>query len=100
MSDQASLVEFSRAERWHHENVHLDRSGTLLINVQLHCGAQQPATVTLSATLPAGRIADPRRQWDVPLCMRIGLVDGKGAVCGQNEPTIERSTASTVVRTG
>ncbi len=94
MSDLvASLVESSgRAELGGIMKTYTELAGTPLIDVQLHCGAQQPATVTLSQQryLPVGSKADPRRQWDVPVCMRIGVVDGVREQCAVlSEPTME-----------
>jgi alanyl aminopeptidase len=85
MSDLvASLVESSgRAELGGIMKTYTELAGTPLIDVQLHCGAQQQASVTLSQQryLPVGSTAEARQQWDVPVCMRIGVVDGVREQC-------------------
>ena len=85
MSDLvASLVESSgRAELGGIMKTFTELAGTPLIDVQLRCGAQQQATVTLSQqrSLPIGSKADARQQWDVPVCMRVGVVDGVREQC-------------------
>lgn len=94
MSDLvASLVESSgRAELGDIMKTYTELAGTPLIDVQLHCGAQQQASVTLSQQryLPIGSKGDARQQWDVPVCMRIGVVDGVREQCVVlSEPTME-----------
>jgi len=94
MSDLvASLVESSgRAELSGIMKTFTELAGTPLIDVQLRCGAQQQATVTLSQqrSLPVGSKADARQQWDVPVCMRVGVVDGVREQCVVfSEPTAE-----------
>ncbi len=85
MSDLvASLVESSgRAELGGIMKTFTELAGTPLIDVQLHCGAQQQPTVTLSQQryLPTGSKADASQRWDVPICMRIGVVDGVREQC-------------------
>lgn len=94
MSDLvASLVESSgRAELGGIMKTYTELPGTPLIDVQLHCDAQQQARVTLSQRryLPIGSKADARQHWDVPVCMRIGVVDGVREQCVVlSEPTME-----------
>ena len=56
--------------------------GTPLVDVALRCG-NGPATVTLTQQryLPVGSTANAQQQWDVPVCMRFGVVDGVREQC-------------------
>ena len=84
MSDLvASLVEASgRSELGGIMKTFTELPGTPLVDVQLHCG-EGPASVTLSQRryLPVGSKADAKQQWDIPVCMRIGVVDGVREQC-------------------
>ncbi len=56
--------------------------GTPLIDVQLHCEAQPPTlTLTQQRYLPVGSHADAGQLWDVPVCMRIGVMGGVQEQC-------------------
>ncbi len=85
MSDLvASLMESSgRAELGGIMKTFTELAGTPLIDVQLRCGPQQQPTITLTQQryLPVGSKADASQQWDVPVCMRIGVVDGVREQC-------------------
>jgi alanyl aminopeptidase len=94
MSDLvASLVESSgRAELGGIMKTFTELPGTPLVDVQLRCGAQEQPTVTLSQRryLPAGSKADAQQKWDIPVCMRIGVVDGVREQCAVlSEPTMD-----------
>jgi alanyl aminopeptidase len=94
MSDLvASLVESSgRAELGGIMQTFTELPGTPLVDVQLRCGAQEQPTVTLSQRryLPAGSKADAQQKWDIPVCMRIGVVDGVREQCAVlSEPTMD-----------
>ena len=84
MSDLvASLVEASgRAELGGIMKTFTELRGTPLIDLQLHCGDQPPTlTLTQQRYLPVGSKADANEQWNVPVCMRIGVVDGVREQC-------------------
>ncbi len=94
MSDLVgSLVESSgRAELDGIMKTFTELPGTPLVDVQLRCGAQEQPTVTLSQQryLPAGSKAAARQKWDIPVCMRIGVVDGVREQCAVlTEPTMD-----------
>jgi alanyl aminopeptidase len=56
--------------------------GTPSIDVALRCG-DGPASVTLTQQryLPIGSTARRDQQWEVPVCLRIGVVDGVREQC-------------------
>jgi alanyl aminopeptidase len=84
MSDLVgALVEASgRAELVGVMQTFTELPGTPLVDVAVHCG-DGPATVTLTQQryLPVGSTANPRQQWDIPICMRYGVVDGVREQC-------------------
>ena len=84
MSDLVgALVESSgRAELGGIMRTFTEQRGTPTIDVALRCG-NGPATVTLTQRryLPVGSTANPQQLWDVPVCMRIGVVDGVREQC-------------------
>ena len=93
MSDLVgSLVEASgRGELVGVMRTFTELPGTPFIDVALHCG-DGPATVTLTQQryLPVGSTANAHQQWDVPVCMRFGVVDGVREQCTVlTQPTAE-----------
>ncbi len=59
-----------------------DQPGTPLIDVKINCGAQVP-TVTLAQHrfAPVGSKAVSGQLWNVPICLRYGMVDGAHEQC-------------------
>jgi alanyl aminopeptidase len=93
MSDMvAALVEASgRGEIGGIMKTFTELAGTPLIDVKVKCG-DQPPSVTLSQRryLPVGSKAEPAQRWHVPVCMRIGSVDGVREQCVVlTEPSME-----------
>ena len=79
----ASLVEASgRAELGGIVDTFTNLPGTPFVDVQLHCDGQRPSvTLTQQRYLPLGSKASADQQWNIPVCMRIGVVDGVREQC-------------------
>ncbi len=61
----------------------LDQPGTPLVNAQLACSGDGPATLTTTQRryLPAGSDAQQGEPWRVPVCVRYGIGDAAHRQC-------------------
>lgn len=60
----------------------IDQPGVPLVTTQLRCGPDGASLeIGQSRYLPIGSRGDPRRQWQIPLCVRYEGADGQGREC-------------------
>ncbi|MDH4023244.1 MAG: M1 family metallopeptidase [Gammaproteobacteria bacterium] len=60
----------------------IDQPGVPLVTARLKCSAEGPELeVAQSRYLPVGSQGDPRRSWQLPLCVRYGTSAGTGKDC-------------------
>lgn len=60
----------------------IDQPGVPLVTARLECGAEGAVLdVSQSRYLPVGSKGDPRRTWQLPLCVRYGTAEGVGKDC-------------------
>ncbi|SEM23475.1 alanyl aminopeptidase [Stigmatella aurantiaca] len=64
-------------------NTFLDQGGAPLVTAALDCSGQTPkVALSQRRSLPVGSSGQEARTWRVPLCVRYGVKDQAGRVCG------------------